>query len=134
MARSPRSARTGHPDRIARRVAALSLQRWSAGGLLPAPAPDAARPPADGDLVRAAEPLLWAEAAGARMCAAGGQTTRTSLSAPALARLLGALRVGDGPVSVGSLLPRDPAAPGEREAARRLLRDLLSFRGLTAEG
>ncbi|MFJ8649399.1 JmjC domain-containing protein [Streptomyces sp. NPDC093546] len=123
----------GDPDRMRRRVAALSLRRWTAGGFEPVPAPAPARPLADGDLLRAdpGSPVLWTPYDdGGTLCAANGHDTRTPLGAHEVLRLIRALSAPR-PTRVGQLLAA--AGPGARRDGRELLELLESFRALTRE-
>lgn len=109
-------------ERVADRVAVLSLRRWTAGGLEPAPAPAAPRPLTGADTVSAVEPILWRAGAtegAATMCAAAGHVTRTALPTDRLADLVAQLRSGV-PVPVADVA----------EDGRTLLETLESFGAL----
>ncbi|MCX4553862.1 cupin domain-containing protein [Streptomyces sp. NBC_01387] len=108
---------TGAAWQVARR----SLAHGTAGGFRPVPPPAGPRPPdGPGDgAVRAAEPVLWAEAGGRRFFAAAGHVAETPLPAADLSALLGVLNAG------GTLTPRELPA-----GARSVLAALESFRAL----
>lgn len=105
--------------RIRDRVTVLSLRRWTSDGFLPAPAPAQPRTLADGDIVRAVAPILWAESGQTRLCAANGHVTGTPLPAGQLADLVTRLRRG-APLPVAEV----------PETGRHLLEALESFRAL----
>ncbi|MDX3802218.1 JmjC domain-containing protein [Streptomyces sp. AK04-3B] len=122
------------PDRAARRVTAVSLRRWTAGGFEPVPAAAAPRPLGDGELLRA-DPrahIFWGtDGDGGTLCAANGHHTRTPLKHRDVRRLSRALDATR-PVTVAVLL--EALSPGvQREAARALLQQLESFGALHRE-
>ena len=122
------------PDRMARRVTAVSLRRWTAGGFEPVPAATPPRPLAGTDLLRADRraPILWAaDSDGGSLCAANGHHARTPLEHRDIHGLTEAL-TATGPVAVAVLLGAVP--PGvQRDAARALLQQLESFGALHRE-
>ncbi|MFF7245833.1 cupin [Embleya sp. NPDC008237] len=111
-------------------VATLSLRRWTAGGFFPSPPPAPHRALDDEATVTLPvdEPVRWHDTGAARIVAACGHTTRTTLDAHTLTRLLTALRTSRGGTRTGTLLDRLPTAA--REDARHLLEDLSRFHAL----
>lgn len=118
-------------------VAALttSLRHWTSGGLEPVPLPRPVADLHDTAAVRAPDggEVLWSQRDGVRYCAAYGHVTQVPDS-PAVSGLLRTIRSGAA-VPVGDLLAGFPDAPGPgaactRADARRLVRELVSFRAL----
>ncbi|WP_405825951.1 cupin [Streptomyces sp. NBC_01390] len=116
------------PDRMGRRVTAVSLRRWTAGGFEPVPAATPPRPLADTDLLRADRRarIFWgADGKGGTLCAANGHHTRTSLGCGEVCQLVRVLVSGGGvavAVVVGGV-----SSGVRRDAARVLLERLESF-------
>ncbi|MDX3748232.1 JmjC domain-containing protein [Streptomyces sp. AK08-02] len=122
------------PDRIARRVTAVSLRRWTAGGFEPVPAAVPPRPLAGTDRLRADRlaHIVWgSDSDGGTLCAANGHHTRTPLEQRDVHQLTQALAT-TGPVAVAVLL--GAVSPGvQRDATRALLQQLESFGALHRE-
>ncbi|MGW2771952.1 JmjC domain-containing protein [Streptomyces olivaceoviridis] len=117
------------PVAMRRRVAVLSLRRWTAGGFEPVPPATAPRALSDADRLRGdpQAPVLWApDPDSGTLCAANGHETRTPL-APDEVRRLTRAPSGPDPVAVSTLLKA--VAPGaQRDEGRALLERLESFR------
>ena len=122
------------PDRMARRVTAVSLRRWTAGGFEPVPAAAPPRSLAGSDLLRTDHHarIFWAtDSDGGTLFAANGHHARTPLEHRHLYQLTQAL-TATGPVAVAVLL--GAVSPGvQRDAACALLQQLESFGALHRE-